>query len=96
MRFYTPAHAVDLQTYTKRSSSQMLGGVAFAIVILMVWLPFFRPSFLNNWIGISSLAAKELTVCWSAPSVDAAISNKDLEKKKRKKKKGKFVSTYRD
>ena len=76
MQFYTPLHVADWQTYTKRSSSQVLGGVALATVILMVWSPLLRPSFLNNWIGTPSWAAKELTVCWSAPSVDDGSEEK--------------------
>ena len=81
-----PLHVADWQTYTKRSSSQVLGGVGLATVILMVWSPLLRPSFLNNWIGTPSWAAKELTVCWSAPSVDDGSEEKT----------GKFVFTYQD
>ena len=50
-------HLLQAGTYMKRSSSQTLGGDELETVILMVWSPFWRSSFLNKEIGTSSLAA---------------------------------------
>jgi hypothetical protein len=80
-------HRPMRRTYTKRSSSQTFGGDALTTVILMVWSPFVRSSFLNKEIGTSSLAKLELT-CWSTPSVpDPSAQHR---------KKGKVWIGYRD